>query len=103
MPKTIKAGWTCVLLFAAAISFSTSVDAATRCVRKTADGTGPNIKVARFQVYEGLLKSLDSGVWLQWLVDGTTPGYRVAAPTYVCRTGQGLGVSCRGRANICRP
>lgn len=78
------------------------VDAAPRCVAKTADGTGANEKVARFQVYEELLKSVDWGVWAQWMADGTTPGYKVGRPVTVCRAGAGLGISCRGRASICR-
>ena len=78
------------------------VDAAPRCVAKTAAGTGPNEKVARFQVYEELLKSVDWGVWTQWMADGTTPGYRVGRPVTVCRTGAGLGVSCQGRSTICK-
>ena len=85
-----------------ALCASTSVDAATRCSVKTADGTGPNEKVAKFQVYKGLLKSLDWSVWSQWMADGTTPGYRVNRTNYVCRAGEGLGVSCRGRATICK-
>jgi hypothetical protein len=78
------------------------VDAATRCVIKNVDGTGPNEKVAKFQVYEELLKSVDASLWSAWMMTGATPGYRVKPPVYVCREGQGLGVSCRGRATICK-
>jgi hypothetical protein len=80
----------------------TRVDAAPRCVVKMADGTGPTEKVAKFQVYEGLLKSVDWGAWSQWMLDGSTPGWRVGRPVYVCRTGTGLGVSCRGKATLCK-
>lgn len=88
----------------AALTFAvpTSVDAATRCSTKTASGTGPDEKVAKFQVYEGLLKSVDWSAWSQWMLDGSTPGYKVGKPQYVCRQGLGLGVSCRGRATICK-
>jgi hypothetical protein len=80
----------------------TRVEAATRCSTKSADGTGPNIKVAKFQVYEGLLRAEDQALWSAWMTAGTTPGYRVGQPVYVCRAGMGLGVSCRGTAKICR-
>ena len=99
MRETLLVSAVVVVMLGAA---RTPVDAATRCVAKTSEGTGANEKVAKFQVYEGLLKSVDWGVWSQWLVDGTTPGYRVSQPTYVCRSGVGLGVSCRGRAKICK-
>ena len=93
----------CLMSIAALIAvLSAPVDAATRCSMKTADGTGPDEKVAKFQVYEGMLKSVDLGVWSQWLLDGSTPGYKVGKPVYVCRHGMGLGVSCRGRATICK-
>ena len=78
------------------------VGAAPRCVTKTADGTGPTADVAKFQVYEGLLRSVDGGAWTAWMANGTTPGLRVSKPVYTCRQGLGLGVSCRGRATICR-
>ena len=93
---------TCSLIVAAAFLAATSpVDAAPRCFSKTAEGTGANEKVARFQVYEGLLRSVDWGLWSSWIANGETPGYRVGKPQYVCRAGLGLGVSCRGRATIC--
>ncbi len=93
-------------LFGAALAWvglvGQPVDAATRCADKTASGTGPTEQVARFQVYEGLLASVDSSLWSAWMATGMTPGYRVGAPVYVCRAGMGLGVSCRGRAKICK-
>ncbi len=79
-----------------------AVDAATRCAVKTADGTGPTEKVARFQVYEGLLRSVDTDLWSAWIVTGKTPGYRVSKPATICKAKMGLGVSCRGKASICR-
>ena len=78
------------------------VDAGPRCFAKSANGTGPTAEVAKFQVYEGLLASVDAGLWSAWMASGETPGYRVKAPVYVCRTGLGLGVSCQGRATICK-
>lgn len=78
------------------------VDAAQRCVAKKASGTGPTAQVAKFQVYEGLLASVDASLWSAWMATGTTPGYRVKTPVYACRTGLGLGVSCQGRATICK-
>jgi len=78
------------------------VDAATRCAVKTASGTGPTEDVAKFQVYEGLLRSVSSGLWSEWMVGGKTPGYRVGTPAYVCLKNMGLGVSCTGRAKICK-
>ncbi|MEQ1696614.1 MAG: hypothetical protein ABL901_12300 [Hyphomicrobiaceae bacterium] len=83
------------------VALSAPVDAATRCSIKMADGTGPDVKVAKFQVYEGLLKSIGWSTWSQWMLDGSTPGYKVGKPVYVCRQGMGLGVSCRGRATVC--
>jgi hypothetical protein len=93
----------CLVSIAALTSFlAAPVDAAPRCSTKSADGTGPNEQVAKFQVYEGMLKSVDWGVWSQWMLDGSTPGYKVGKPVYVCRHGVGLGVTCRGRASICK-
>jgi hypothetical protein len=77
------------------------VGAAPRCTAKSAAGTGPTEDVARFQVYEGLLKSVDNGLWLSWFATGKTPGYKVGKPTYTCKRGVGLGVSCTGRAMVC--
>ena len=68
-----------------------------------ASGTGPAEDVAKFQVYEGLLRSVEPEVWATWLATGQTPGYRVGKPVYTCRKGIGLGVSCTGRAVVCRP
>jgi hypothetical protein len=79
-----------------------TVLAAPRCGSKTAVGTGPNEEVAKFQVYEGLLRSVDSGLWGAWLATGTTPSYRVGKPVYTCRRGLGLGVSCSGRTTVCK-
>ena len=87
----------------AVICQGTAVDAATRCSQKTASGTGPAEDVAKFQVYEGLLRSVEPEVWATWLATGQTPGYRVGKPVYTCRKGIGLGVSCTGRAVVCRP
>jgi len=78
------------------------VDAATRCFVKTTNGTGPTEDVAKFQVYEGLVRSVNEGLWATWMASGTTPGYHVGKPVFVCRTGIGLGVSCSGRAKICK-
>jgi hypothetical protein len=77
------------------------VGAAPRCTAKSAAGTGPTEDVARFQVYEGLLKSVDNGLWLSWLATGKTTGYKVGKPTYTCRGGVGLGVTCTGRTVVC--
>ena len=79
-----------------------AVEAAPRCALKTASGTGPTEDVAKFQVYEGLLRSASDDVWLTWMATGATPGYRVAKPVYTCVKGRGLGVSCRGRTSICK-
>lgn len=85
-----------------AVAVPVPVDAATRCAIKTASGTGPSEKVARFQVYEGLLRSADVGLWTAWMATGETPGYRISKPSTVCRSNMGLGVSCRGKASICK-
>lgn len=84
------------------IAASPAVDAAPRCAPKTADGTGANEKVARFQAYEGVLKSVGLSTWSQWMFDGTTPGFKVGRSSYTCRQGAGLGVSCRVRTTVCR-
>jgi hypothetical protein len=91
-----------VLAVVVAVSGTSPVDAATQCTIKTASGTGPNEKVARFQVYEGLLRSADTSLWSAWMTTGETPGYRVSKPSTICRWNMGLGVSCRGRASICK-
>lgn len=91
-----------VSIAALTVALSAPVDAATRCSVNSADGTGPDDKVAKFQVYEGLLKSVGWSTWSQWMLDGSTPGYKVGRPVYICKTGVGLGVSCRGKATICK-
>ena len=96
--STLKAAG---LAVAIAVFAAQPVDAVTRCASKTASGTGPTEDVAKFQVYEGLLASIDGGLWSAWMATGTTPGYRVGKPVYTCRKGMGLGVSCRARATIC--
>ncbi|NOT71118.1 MAG: hypothetical protein HOP09_07465 [Hyphomicrobium sp.] len=73
-----------------------------RCVKATAKGTGPTEKIARFQVYEGLLQTISLSLWSQWMADGTTPGYVVKGVKYACNSGVGLGILCRGKATICK-
>ena len=73
-----------------------------QCAVKTARGTGASAEVAKFQVYEGLLKSTGAIVWLSWITNGTTPGYSVRPVKYVCDKGSGLGVACRGKTTICK-
>jgi hypothetical protein len=73
-----------------------------QCERHVADGTGVSEYAAKFQVYEGLLKAVSLNVWAAWMLDGSTPGYTVKSVKYVCNSGAGLGVSCRGNARICK-
>jgi len=90
------------VLAAVAMLVPAPVGAAPRCVIKTASGTGATEDVAKFQVYEGLLRAVDSGLWSEWMASGTTPGVRVGKPVYACVKGMGLGVSCSGRSRICK-
>ena len=94
----------CISIALAAIILAAAppVGAATRCVAKTASGTGPTEEVAKFQVYEAVLAATDQGAWASWMATGTTPGYKVGKPVYTCRRGVGLGVSCTGRATVCK-
>jgi hypothetical protein len=73
-----------------------------QCSQVAASGTGVSETIAKFQVYEGLLQSAGVGLWAAWMADGTTPGYAVKAVKYNCVNGTGLGVTCRGRATICK-
>lgn len=100
-PKT-KVIAVAAMMVLSAWSGAAPVEAATRCFVKTASGTGPTADVAKFQVYEGLLRSADSGLWSRWMTSGTTDGFKVGKPVYTCLKGIGLGVSCTGRARICR-
>ena len=43
----------------------------------------------------------DWGAWASWMATGSTPGYRVAAPSYSCKPG-GLGYNCVGTTTICK-
>ena len=72
------------------------------CVARSADGTGSTKKIAQFQVYEAMLQATDWGVWAAWMASGTTPGYKVKPVKYTCAKGSGLGVTCHGRAAICK-
>jgi hypothetical protein len=87
-----------------ATASATATEAAPhrRCAMRVADGTGASAAVAKFQVYEGLLKATDWSVWAAWMTNGSTPGYAVKAVRYICTSGSGLGVSCRGKAKICK-
>ena len=72
------------------------------CAEKVGHGTGNTEANAKFQVYEALLKATDMSTWASWMANGTTPGYKVKPVTYRCTKGTGLGVTCRGRASICK-
>ncbi len=72
------------------------------CTMRSANGTGVSNKAAKFQVYEGLLKATDFTTWAVWITDGNTPGYVVKSVKYRCKSGSGFGVSCQGRAKICK-
>ena len=100
-PQSLCALMVSVSAAVAGLGAAAPVDAATRCWAKTASGTGPTGEVAKFQVYEGLLRSIDPALWASWLTTGATPGYQVGKPLYNCRT-MGLGVSCTGRARVCK-
>lgn len=83
--------------------FSLPAGAAKRaCAIRSADGTGYSQSLAKFQVYEGLLKATDWSAWLSFMATGTTPGYKVAPVKYKCAKGSGLGYSCHGRTKICK-
>lgn len=84
----------------AAISlFAGSAEAA--CFKKSASGTNTTIAGAKSQVYEALLQSFDWGAWASWMASGSTPGYRISAPSYSCKPG-GIGYNCVGTATICK-
>lgn len=86
----------------AALSLASGTSAeAGRCFRKAASGTNTTIAGAKSQVFEALLQSFDWGAWASWMASGTTPGYRVGAPSYSCSKG-GLGYNCRGVSTICK-
>lgn len=80
----------------------TAPAAAGECFNKAAEGTGGDEKSAKFQVYEALLQATDWGAWAAWMANGSTPGYKVGTVKYRCKTGSGLGVTCRGQARICK-
>lgn len=73
-----------------------------RCTRHSANGTGVSANIAKFQVYEGLLKSTDTNLWAAWMATSATPGYVVKNLKYHCVDGKGLGVGCSGRAKVCK-
>lgn len=90
------------LLAAGVVATAAGSEARSRpCVRATGAGTGPTEKIAKFQAFEGLLKSVDVEIWSTWLVSGTTGGHRVRQLTYRCRANQGLGYGCTSRARVC--
>lgn len=90
--------------------FSTSIwlglggpaSARASCGVKAGDGTGATSKIAKYQAYEALLQATDWGAWASWMSNGTTPGYKVSRLSYACSQGTGLGVTCRGKAKICK-
>lgn len=91
-----------MLLPAGATASAKTSTNATRCIARAANGTGVTEKIAKFQVYEGLLKATDTSLWVSWMTSGTTPGYAVKGLKYRCANGSGLGVSCRGHAKVCK-
>lgn len=95
-----------LVLISASVGLTAPNSAAARspssCVTTTANGTGATEKIAKFQVYEGLLQSADMSLWAAWVADGTLQGYAVKPVKYHCDRGSGLGVSCRGRTTICK-
>src|SRR3990170_181943 len=72
------------------------------CVMRSAGGTGPSQKTAKFQVYEVLLQDTGWDVWAAWMANGTTPGDKVKPVKYNCIKGTGLGVTCHGQTTICK-
>ena len=85
----------------AGLSLIAATPADAGCFKKAASGTNTTLAGAKTQVYEALLQSFDWGVWASWMASGTTPGYRVAPPSYSCSKG-GLGYNCRGVTTICK-
>jgi hypothetical protein len=90
------------VMLAANLGLTAPAHAKSSCVAKVADGTGNTQANAKFQVYEALLQATDMGAWASWMANGTTPGYKVKPVTYRCIKGTGLGVTCRGRARVCK-
>jgi hypothetical protein len=72
------------------------------CSIRVADGSGVSENVAKFQVFEGILKATDVSLWATWMAEATTPGYAIKNVKYRCHSGAGLGVACRGQARVCR-
>jgi hypothetical protein len=101
-PAHLKRLAVTVLVLAVSIGITTSADAKGACEARVADGTGNTAAIAKFQVYEALLLATDVSAWASWMANGTTPGYKVKAVTYRCTKGTGLGVTCRGRARVCK-
>jgi len=93
---------TIAALAAAALAAGTMTAEAKQCWRKTAEGTGGDAASAKFQVDEALLQSVDWGAWAAWMASGTTPGYSFGKRSYNCKSGSGLGVTCRGSSTICK-
>ncbi len=89
-------------LTAAAPAEAQKAKAAGNCVWKASEGTNTTEEGAKFQAFEALLQATDWGLWAAWMANGSTPGYKVGKPSYKCTKGTGLGVTCRGQAQICK-
>lgn len=90
------------IVLVACVTLAAPAVAKSACTARVADGTGNTQANAKFQVYEALLQATDMSAWASWMANGTTPGYKVKPVTYRCTKGTGLGVTCRGRASICK-
>ncbi|MFN0217894.1 MAG: hypothetical protein ACKVP4_03655 [Hyphomicrobium sp.] len=102
MPSKAKNAAAAIAVASLAVIAAAPASAAGACTQKAAEGTGGTEESAKFQVYEALLQATDWGAWAAWMANGTTPGYKVSTPKYRCVKGQGLGVTCRGQATICK-
>ena len=98
IPTIILAGLSFGLVAAAAHA----KHASHRCENAAANGTGITEKIAKFQVYEGLLQATDMALWAEWIANGKTPGHTIKPVKYVCHAGSGLGIFCRGTTTICK-
>ncbi|MBI1386329.1 MAG: hypothetical protein GC150_15590 [Rhizobiales bacterium] len=94
-----KATVTCAALAVVLVAAAPG-SAGAACFNKASEGTGGDVEGAKFQAFEAILQSFSWGTWASWMTTGQTPGYKITTK-YKCKSGTGLGVTCRANSRIC--
>jgi hypothetical protein len=70
------------------------------CLNKAAVATSGSEKSAKWFALETMVQAVSWGLWPSFVANGTTPGYRITAQSYRCKSQNGA-VTCTGQATFC--